>query len=231
MKDEILAEGKWTFGEEVAEVFDDMLPRSIPDYATMRKLIYILGRDFARKGAVVDLGCSLGESFKAFANDGAKVYGFEVSMPMVERAKKKFSSYDNVYIEQRDCIKDFPRVKSALTLSVLTAQFTPIEYRHKFLRSIYETLSDGGALIYVEKILGKDYELDSMLVDAYYSIKEDNAYTQEQIAKKRKSLEGVLVPVTAKWNEELLRSAGFDKVECFWRCLNFAGWIAIKKGA
>ena len=41
-------------------------------------------------------------------------------------------------------------------------------------------------------------------------------------------LEGVLVPITAKWNEQLLGSAGFKKIDCFYRYLNFAGWIAIK---
>ena len=49
-----------------------------------------------------------------------------------------------------------------------------------------------------------------------------------QIRDKRKSLEGVLVPVTAKWNEDILRQCGFRKVDCFWRCLNFAAWVAIK---
>lgn len=29
-------------------------------------------------------------------------------------------------------------------------------------------------------------------------------------------------------NEDLLRMTGFKKIDCFWRCLNFAGWIAIK---
>ena len=42
------------------------------------------------------------------------------------------------------------------------------------------------------------------------------------------SLEGVLVPVTASWNEELLAKAGFKQIDCFWRWMNFAGWIAIK---
>ena len=42
------------------------------------------------------------------------------------------------------------------------------------------------------------------------------------------SLEGVLVPVTAKWNEQLLRSAGFAEVDMFWRWMNFAGWVAVK---
>ncbi|MBQ1659307.1 MAG: tRNA (cmo5U34)-methyltransferase, partial [Clostridia bacterium] len=62
----------------------------------------------------------------------------------------------------------------------------------------------------------------------YYRIKGEHSYTQEQISAKRKSLEGVLVPITAKWNEQLLGSAGFKKIDCFYRYLNFAGWICIK---
>lgn len=30
------------------------------------------------------------------------------------------------------------------------------------------------------------------------------------------------------WNEEILRSSGFNHFDCFWRLLNFAGWIAVK---
>ena len=62
----------------------------------------------------------------------------------------------------------------------------------------------------------------------YYNMKKENSYSQKQIADKRKSLEGVLVPITAKWNENLLKECGFRQIDCFWRCLNFAGWIAIK---
>mgnify|MGYP002682876247 CR=1 FL=1 len=51
---------------------------------------------------------------------------------------------------------------------------------------------------------------------------------RNEIERKRLSLEGVQVPVTARWNEDMLRSAGFDKIECFWRWMNFAGWVAIK---
>jgi tRNA (cmo5U34)-methyltransferase len=38
------------------------------------------------------------------------------------------------------------------------------------------------------------------------------------------------VPVTAGWNEEMLRGAGFQEIDCFWRWLNFAGWVAVKSG-
>ena len=66
------------------------------------------------------------------------------------------------------------------------------------------------------------------MVAKYYGIKAENAYTQEQIESKRKSLEGVLVPITADWNRNLLETAGFRQIDCFWRYLNFAGFIAVK---
>jgi tRNA (cmo5U34)-methyltransferase len=67
-----------------------------------------------------------------------------------------------------------------------------------------------------------------LLVDSYYQLKNENGYSKEQIEEKRKSLAGVLVPVTSEWNKELLHQAGFAKVETFWRMLNFEGYIAIK---
>ena len=66
------------------------------------------------------------------------------------------------------------------------------------------------------------------MVDAYLDGKRAAGYTEDQIQRKKLSLEGVLVPVTARWNEELLRMAGFRSVDCFWRWMNFAAWIAVK---
>ncbi len=67
------------------------------------------------------------------------------------------------------------------------------------------------------------------MIDIYYDLKAENGYSQDQIERKRLSLEGVLVPVTAHWNEEMLKTAGFVEVDCFWRWMNFAGWVAVKQ--
>lgn len=80
-----------------------------------------------------------------------------------------------------------------------------------------------------QDILGATADLNSLMVDRYYTMKAANGYTQEQIERKRLSLEGVLVPVTAHWNEELLRGAGFAEIDCFWRWMNFAGWVAVRR--
>lgn len=67
------------------------------------------------------------------------------------------------------------------------------------------------------------------MVDRYYALKSANGYSRDEIERKRYSLEGVLVPVTARWNEELLTGAGFRQVDCFWRWMNFAAWVAVKE--
>jgi tRNA (cmo5U34)-methyltransferase len=117
---------------------------------------------------------------------------------------------------------------ASLTLSVLTLQFTPPEQRLRVLRGAYEHTVEGGGLILVEKVAGNEAELDDLFVSLYHDLKRRNGYSQEEIERKRLSLEGVLVPAMADRNEELLRQAGFTKVDCFWRWLNFAGWIATK---
>mgnify|MGYP001601651293 CR=1 FL=1 len=66
------------------------------------------------------------------------------------------------------------------------------------------------------------------MVDAYHELKERHGYSREEIDRKRLALEGVLVPVTARWNEDMLRRAGFREVDCVWRWMNFAGWGAVK---
>ena len=70
--------------------------------------------------------------------------------------------------------------------------------------------------------------IDDAFVELFLNIKRETEYSDSQIDRKRMSLEGVLVPVTAHWNEELLRQEGFTSVDCFWRHLNFAGWVAVK---
>lgn len=221
---------KWEFDEEVTKVFDDMLERSIPNYHTMRDLTFQIGKKYVQPNtSIVDLGCSRGESLYPFLKLNSEIVGIEISKPMYEVAKNRFKGCSNVKILNEDITVGLPKnIKSSLILSVLTLQFTPIEYRFNILKDCYNHLVDGGAIILIEKVLGNGSEVDNMLVDTYYEMKNKNNYTHEQIQNKRKSLEGVLVPVTSQWNEDLLKKTGFKDIECFWRCLNFSGWVAVK---
>ena len=229
-------EGRWAFDEEVTRVFDDMLARSIPELATMRSLVFEVGQRFVRPDtSVVDLGCSRGDSVAPLiAAFGTTVHfvGVEVSPPMLSAARARFGEEieaGTFELLDLDLRRTYPDARASLTVAVLTLQFVPLEHRPRIVQDAYDRTLPGGAFVLVEKVLGSSPTADAILVDLYEGLKRRNGYTQQNIDRKRLSLEGVLVPLTAEGNEDLLHSAGFDDVECFWRSLNFAGWVAVKR--
>jgi len=235
MQDTIIPTQQWTFDEDVTAAFDDMLQRSIPQYEVMRQTVFNLACHYRQeKTDIIDLGCSRGEALAPLVDKFGvhnRYIGIDVSEPMLEVARLRFKGLIQssiVDISYCDLRTEYPPVFASVTLCILTLQFTPIEYRQQILKRIFDHTIDGGVLILVEKVIGATATIDEMMVDLYYGLKSSNGYSQEQIERKRFSLEGVLVPVTARWNEELLHISGYREVDCFWRWMNFAGWIAKK---
>ena len=227
--------GVWTFDESVTANFDTMLKASIPEYENMRKLTFALGKNFVdRVSGVVDLGASRGEAIAPFVGIANHCYAVEVSEPMAAVLRERFAGIGNVSVLEKDLrqisseFTPFLPDRNCLVLSILTLQFVPIEYRAKILRTMYNSLKFGGALILVEKVLGNTADIDDLFVKEYYAMKNRNGYSYEDIQRKKASLEGVLVPMTDSWNREMLRNAGFSQIDCFYRSLNFSGLIAIK---
>jgi tRNA (cmo5U34)-methyltransferase len=163
------------------------------------------------------------------ADGGVTYYGLEVSEPMYRAASQRFAGVPGVTIEHTDVRRQSVQpYRPAVVLAVLTLQFIPINYRAHVLRDIYQALPLGGALLLVEKVLGATAEIDATMVRHYHVLKESQGYSGEEVARKAAALEGVLVPLTAGWNADALRHAGFREVDCFWRYLNFGAWVAVK---
>ena len=92
--DQTLPEGAWEFNAEVANVFEDMLKRSIPQYDVMRQSCFELACRFRQeKTAVIDLGCSRGDALdpliRKFGCHNLFV-GVDVSGPMLEIARARY---------------------------------------------------------------------------------------------------------------------------------------------
>lgn len=235
MIDKTMPTTSWQFDESVTQVFDDMLERSIPQYDVMREACYNLACRYAQRNtSIVDLGCSHGEAIARLVDHfgvNNRFVGVDVSEPMLEAARTRFEGLIKasvVSIRKLDLRTSYPPEAASVTLCVLTLQFTPIEYRLAILDNIYQHTLPGGALILVEKVIGATASIDKTFVDLYYDLKRNNGYTQEQIDRKRMSLEGVLVPLPADLNVDLLRRSGFSQIDNFWSWMNFRGWIAIK---
>ena len=85
------------FDQRVAEVFDDMLARSVPFYVEQQSMIREIGRKFHIPGSdVYDLGCSTGTTFmhvhKALPADRKlKFIGLDNSQAMLDKAREKLA--------------------------------------------------------------------------------------------------------------------------------------------
>lgn len=231
---ETMSEG-WEFNAAVTDVFDEMLERSIPQYEVMRKAVFDVGAHFVKRGTdVVDLGTSRGEAIVPLLKRfGASVryVCVESSQPMLEAFGERYKDWIEqgiIQLHERDLRTEFPYAKASLVQSVLTLMFTPINYRQAIVRRCFDVLQPGGAFVLVEKVLGEGAELEALQVELYHAMKAANGYTREEIDRKRLALEGVQVPVTPEMNEHMLRQAGFREVDCFWRWMNFAAWVAVR---
>lgn len=223
------------FDEKVANVFDDMVGRSVPFYAEIQKMVCDLTKDFAQKNTrIYDLGCSTGTTFDILhpmLDESIEFVGIDNSKPMLDQARKKLAPVEKtrtVTLEQAD-IEDGYRLENAsVVLMVLTLQFVRPLHREKIAKKIYDGMTKNSALIIVEKLLSADSTLNRLFIDHYYDYKRQQGYSELEIVQKREALENVLIPYRMEENVDLLKTAGFKHVEDFFRWYNFSGIIAVK---
>lgn len=222
------------FNEEVAKVFDDMVSRSIPFYGEIHKIILdILSKSFVEGDVIYDLGCSTGNTI-IFINNflGERkfsIIGIDNSPSMLSVCQQKFREKDvkNFELIQSD-LENVDFRPCGLVIMNYTLQFINPLNRLKLLQKIYQSLRPGGIFILSEKIKVENNEIHDLFTDLYYDFKRRNGYSELEISQKREALEKVLNPITPSSQIELLKMAGFKKVEILFRWYNFASYIGIK---
>ena len=241
-RDQIFATPKpriadFDFGEQTASVFDDMLGRSVPFYAEMQRMIAELSSDYAAEGtSIYDLGCSTGTTILQIAESipperNVRYVGVDSSPEMLEKARLKLAEaeFDRPFdLECADLNQGVRIDNASVVLMVLTLQFIRPLYRQRLVRSIYEGMTENGALILVEKVLGENSEFNRLFIHHYYEMKRENGYSDLEIAQKREALENILIPYRLEENKELLREQGFRHVDIFFKWYNFCAIIATK---
>ncbi|HEX9940952.1 MAG TPA: carboxy-S-adenosyl-L-methionine synthase CmoA [Thermoanaerobaculia bacterium] len=227
----------FSFGQETAAVFDDMLERSVPFYEEIQRMVGEIVSDFAEEGtAVYDLGCSTCTTLlnlgRALPRElGLRFVGVDSSREMLEIGERKLASagFDRPYELRCEDVERGLEIRGAsVVLLVLTLQFIRPLQRERLIRRIHEGLTERGCLILVEKVLGESSTFNRLFIQHYYDLKKRNGYSELEIAQKREALENVLIPYRLEENRELLRSQGFRQVDVFWKWYNFCGIVAMK---
>ncbi len=227
--------GDFTFDERVAEVFPDMIQRSVPGYSNIISAIGMLAERFAKPHSkVYDLGCSLGAATlsmrRHIEQEGCQIIAVDNSAAMVERCKLHINAYRSetpVTVVEAD-IRNIEIEDASVVVLNFTLQFLSPEDRLTLLKKIYAGLRVGGILILSEKYVFEDETANELLIDLHHDFKRANGYSELEISQKRSAIENVMRPDSIQSHKARFENIGFSSNEVWFQCFNFGSMFAIK---
>ncbi|ATW43087.1 carboxy-S-adenosyl-L-methionine synthase CmoA [Glaesserella parasuis] len=227
--------GDFTFDESVAEVFPDMIQRSVPGYSNIITAIGMLAsRCVTDQSNVYDLGCSRGAGILSIRRNvekaGVRIIGVDNSEPMVERCRRHLEAYhSDIPVEILcDDIRHIEIKNASMVVLNFTLQFLPREDRLALLRKIYHGLNPNGVLVLSEKFTFEDNTINELLIDLHHTFKRANGYSELEVSQKRTALENVMRTDSIDTHKARLKEAGFSQVDLWFQCFNFGSMITIK---
>ena len=241
-EDTLYATGKvgedFTFNDHVAEVFDDMLSRSIPYYrGVIEGMAQLLACRPQRGTTLYDLGCSTGTTLLELSRrlplDQFNFVGIDNAPAMLEKARKKTAMFSKATLIEfrQDDITTCPLPEAAAVICNYTLQFLRPLARTAFVQRIFDALPEDGILFLSEKTISHATRLNRDFIDIYHNFKRQQGYSELEIAAKREALENVLIPFSLEENIALLKDAGFSEIEPYFKWFNFTSIVAVKRNA
>ena len=226
--------GDFEFDDAVADVFPDMIRRSVPGYGSMLTMIAQCGERFGQPDThIYDLGCSLGAGtllLREHAPAAAKIVAIDNSAAMISRLDGILAAQSQPGpVETRLAdIRDMPILSASLCVLNLTLQFLSVDDRTPLLQKIADGTRPGGALLLSEKICFQDETQQQLMTDLHHDFKRAHGYSDLEIAQKRTAIENRLVPETLEAHTERLQAVGFRTVTPWFQCFTFASLLAVK---
>ncbi|MGL4270081.1 MAG: carboxy-S-adenosyl-L-methionine synthase CmoA [Plesiomonas sp.] len=227
--------GDFSFDERVAEVFPDMIQRSVPGYSNIIATIGMLAKRFIQPNTqAFDLGCSLGAATLSMRRnidvEGVRLIAVDNSAAMIERCRRHIDAFRSdtpVDIIEGD-IRQVKIENASMVVLNFTLQFLPPPDRQALLNRIYAGLRPGGALVLSEKFSFADQAIGDLLFDMHLDFKRANGYSELEISQKRSALENVMLTDSVETHKSRLQQAGFEHAEVWFQCFNFGSMLAIK---
>ncbi|GAB1620230.1 carboxy-S-adenosyl-L-methionine synthase CmoA [Agarivorans albus] len=227
--------GEFKFDDQVAEVFPDMIQRSVPGYSNIISTIGHLTEQFHQPNSkLYDLGCSLGAATlamrRAVKQENVEIIAVDNSPAMVERCQKHLDAFRGSVPVAVICedICDIEISEASVVVLNFTLQFVAQEQRLTLLKKIHKGMKAGGILIVSEKFHFSQASIQGLISELHLDFKRANGYSELEISQKRSSLDNVLVPDTIEQHKQRFTDAGFSASELWFQCFNFGSLVAIK---
>ena len=179
-------------------------------------------------GLVFDLGCSLGATTSALLRQlearPCRIVAVDNSKPMLDRAGALVRD-DRVEFRLED-LRATDVSGADVVLMNYVLQFVPPAERPRLMQRLREQMAPGGLLLLSEKIRFSAAEDQAFFDAAHLAFKRANGYSELEVSGKRTALENVMIADTEEAHLSRLEAAGFAPVITWFRCLNWASFLA-----
>ncbi|WJW76549.1 carboxy-S-adenosyl-L-methionine synthase CmoA [Thiohalobacter sp. IOR34] len=223
------------FDSAVARVFPDMIRRSVPGYGEIIGLLGLFAERYTQPGSTLyDLGCSLGAASLAMRrripHPDCRIVAVDNAEAMLERAREHLAADPQPTPVELRCadLREVPIEDASVVVLNFTLQFIDPADRLPLLERIHHGLRPGGVLLLAEKIDFANELSHDFHTGMHLAFKRANGYSELEISRKRSALERVLIPDTLEQHRERLGWAGFQRIETWFQCFNFAALAAFK---
>ena len=135
----------FTFDKNVAEVFPDMIKRSVPGYGEIIQNISLMAKRFVTDNSqCYDLGCSLGAASLAMSEgisaSNVKIIAVDNSKAMLERCQQHINAFkhnNKIELHQSN-IQEINIDNASMIVLNFTLQFIANEERQNMLQNIWK---------------------------------------------------------------------------------------------
>ncbi len=226
----------FSFDDAVADVFPDMIRRSVPGYETVISLLGVLSQQYAQDNtSIYDLGSSLGAATLSMHRQTRTLNLKHICVDNSEAMVKRCASRLERHMPDADLsvlcenIEDIEINNASLVVINFTLQFLAPDARLALLEKIYQGLVSGGVLVLSEKLVFENKLEDQLQIKCHHGFKSANGYSDLEISQKRAAIENVMIPDTLEVHQQRLQQAGFEQAYQWFQSFNFASLLAIKE--
>ena len=227
----------FSFDQKVANVFDNMIRRSVPGYEAMIQGSIDLCQSHVSQNKetsrIYDLGCATGEATLALLSQleqPVELIAIDCAKPMLSRAQALIKSFTlNHQIQWRLADITHTEMNHAdVVLLQFTLQFIEPDKRQALIERIHHSMKPGGLLILSEKTHHLDSYAQHQLEQMHLMHKQQQGYSTLEISQKRQALDNVLITDTLDTHLDRLKKSGFRHPFCWYYNRLFASIACYK---
>jgi len=209
------------FYDNLSSSYSEAIIRCVPRYEEMLKMLFAYLPDDFQPENILELGSGTGNLTELIARTfpRSRIIAVDISDQCLQECRKRMkgSNVEFIAIDFMDIV--FPEESFDLIMSSISIHHLPDENKRKLFESIYDWLTGGGILSFLDQFRGETGGLYRRHIDFWKEYALGNGVAPDEwerwMEHQRDNDHHSPLRIHLRWLEEV----GFRRPDCLWRYL------------